>query len=167
MKIMKTSSRNKALKSSARRFKSSTRAAKRRGASIVEFALVMPVALAILIGILESGWMSKNYLAVANAAREGARSAALGKSTSVVKTRVQNAAEPTNVTAANIALQYSTDNGATYPNTMGDVGTQNNAPGGALVRVTVSIQHQSLTRFFPFLSNRTLAVAVTMRREAT
>ena len=161
MKTMRTARRNLDLKSRTRQ------RLQRRGASIVEFALVMPIALAILIGILESAWMSKNYLSVANAAREGARSAALGKTTSVIKTRVQNAAEPVNVPLANISLQYSTDNGTTYPNTMGDIGTQNNAPGGSLVRVTVAIQHQSLTRFFPFLSNRTLAVAVAMRREAT
>lgn len=140
--------------------------AKRRGASIVEFALIVPVVLAILIGILESGWMSKNYLSVANAAREGARSAALGKTTTVIRTRVQNAAYPVNVPTANIVLSYSTDNGATYV-AMGDSGTQNSAPGGSMARVNVSITHQSLTRFFPFLNNRTIAVAVTMRREAT
>lgn len=160
MKTMRTRSRNLLASRTKRGYK-------RRGASIVEFALVMPVALAILLGILESAWMSKNYLSVANAAREGARSAALGKTTTVIRTRVQNAAEPVNVPLANIALQYSSDNGATYANTMGDNGTQNSAPGGSLVRVNVSITHQSLTRFFPFLSNRTIAVAVVMRREST
>jgi Flp pilus assembly protein TadG len=139
---------------------------KRRGASIVEFALIVPVVLAILLGILESAWMSKNYLSVANAAREGARSASLGKTTTVIRTRVQNTAEPVDVPTANIALAYSTDNGATYV-AMGDSGTQNSAPGGSMVRVNIRITHQSLTRFFPFLNNRTIAVAVVMRREAT
>ena len=142
----------------------------RRGTSIVEFALIVPVVLALLIGILESGWMSKNYLSVANAAREGARSAALGKSTTAVKTRVQNAARPINVPAANIVLAYSPNNGTNYY-AVGDTGTgdtaQNDAPAGSMVRVNVSITHQSLTRFFPYLNNRTIAVAVVMRREAT
>ena len=142
----------------------------RRGTSIIEFALVVPIVLALLIGILESAWMSKNYLAVANSAREGARSAALGKSTSVIRTRVQNTATPVTVPTANIALAYSTDNGATYV-AMGDTGTgttaQNSAPAGSMARVTVSITHQSLTRFFPFLNNRNIAVVVVMRREAT
>ena len=138
-----------------------------RGAAIVEFALVVPVILAILLAILESGWMTKNYLAVANSAREGARSASLGKTTTEIRTRIKNTAKPTNVTDGNITLQYSTDNGTTYAYTMGDTGTQNNAPGGSLVRVTVTIAHQSLTRFFPFLNNRNISVAVAMRREAS
>lgn len=139
----------------------------RRGTSIVEFALVVPVVLAILIGILEAGWLTKNYLTLANATREGARSASLGKTTSAIRTRLRNAASPVNVTDANITLQYSTDNGATYAYTMGDSGSNNNAPGGSLVKVTVNVTHQSLTRFFPFLSNRNLGVSVVMRREAT
>lgn len=143
------------------------RLVRRRGAAIVEFALIVPIILAILLAILEFGWMTKNYLSVANSTREGARSASLGKTTTDIRTRIKNAARPTNVTDGNITLQYSTDNGATYPYTMGDTGTQNNAPGGSLVRVTVTIAHQSLTRFFPFLNNRNISVPVTMRRETS
>ncbi len=139
----------------------------RRGQSIIEFALVVPVILALLIGILESAYLGKNYLAIANATREGARSASLGKTTTDIRTRVKNAAAPLTVTDGNITLQYSTDNGTTYAYTMGDSGAQNNATSGSMVRVKVSFTHQSLTRFFPFLSNRTVSVAVAMRREAT
>ena len=89
--------------------------------------------------------------------REGARSASLGKTTTDIRTRIKNAAKPTNVTDGNITLQYSIDNGTTYAYTMGDSGTQNNAPGGSLARVTVTITHQSLTRFFPFLNNRNIS----------
>ncbi len=143
------------------------RFSRRQGTSIVEFALVVPIILAILIGILESAYLGKNYLAIANSAREGARSAALGKTTTDIRTRVKNAAAPLTVTDGNITLQYSTDNGTTYAYTVGDSGTQNSATGGSLVRVKVNFTHQSLTRFFPFLSNRSVSVAVAMRREAT
>jgi Flp pilus assembly protein TadG len=140
---------------------------RRRGAAIVEFALVVPVVLAILIGILESAWLAKVYLTVANATREGARSASLGKPTATVRTRIKNAATPLTIADGNITLVYSTDNGATFPYSVGDSGTQNSAPGGSMVRVTVQVTHQSLTRFFPFLNNRIIAVPVTMRREAS
>ncbi len=143
-----------------------TRTTRRRGASIVEFALVVPIVLAVFIGILESAWLSRTYLSVANATREGARSAALGRSTSTIRTRVQNAAAPLTVATGNITLQYSTDNGSTFV-AMGDTGSYNNAPNASMVRVTVAQPHQSLTRFFPFLNNRTITVRVTMRREAT
>lgn len=140
---------------------------RRRGAAVVEFALIVPVVLALLIGILEAGYLTKVYLSVANATREGARSASLGKITSDIRTRIKSTASPTTLTDGNITLQYSTDNGATYANTLGDSGTTNNAPAGSLIRVTVSKTHQSLTRFFPFLNNRNIAVAVAMRREAS
>jgi Flp pilus assembly protein TadG len=138
----------------------------RRGASIVEFALVVPILLALLLAILESAWFSKNYLAVANAAREGARSASLGRSTSDLRTRIKNAAKPTTVQDAHISFTYSTDNGTTYY-AIGDSGTQNSAPSGSLVRLTMAVPHQSLTRFFPFMNNRTINVSVVMRRETT
>lgn len=140
---------------------------RRRGQSIIEFALIVPVILALLIGILESAYLGKNYLAIANASREGARSASLGKMTTAIRTRVKNAATPLTLSDASIVLQYSLDNGATYPYTMGDTATQNNAPSGSLTRVTVNFTHQSLTRFFPFLSNRSISVPVAMRREAS
>ena len=46
---------------------------RRSGQSLVEFALVLPVLMMILMGIIEFGriWMSQN--AVTNAAREGVR----------------------------------------------------------------------------------------------
>ena len=140
---------------------------RRRGVSVVEFALVVPIILAIMMGILESAWLARTNLTVANATREGARSAAVGRTTSAIRTRVINAAVPMAIASGNITLTYSTDNGATYPYTLSDSGSQNNAPGGSMVRVVVAQPHQSLTRFFPFMNNRTVTMRVTMRREAT
>jgi hypothetical protein len=48
-----------------------------RGAELVEFALAMPILLVVLAGILDMGFLFKNYEVVTNAAREGARMAAL------------------------------------------------------------------------------------------
>jgi len=44
-----------------------------RGAELVEFALVLPVLLLILVAIMDFAFMFKNYEVVTNAAREGAR----------------------------------------------------------------------------------------------
>jgi Flp pilus assembly protein TadG len=138
-----------------------------RGTSIIEFALVVPVLLAVMIAILEAAWLARTHLNIANATREGARSASLGRPVATIRTRVINAAYPITVSSANVALTYSTDNGATYPYTLGDSGTQNNASGGSLVRVTVTQPHRSLTGFFPFMRNRTVTMRVTMRRETS
>lgn len=50
-----------------------------RGQSLVEFALVLPMLLLLVLGVLEFGWILKAEIAVSAAAREGARYAAVGK----------------------------------------------------------------------------------------
>jgi Flp pilus assembly protein TadG len=44
-----------------------------RGAELIEFAVVMPILLLIVAGIIDFGMMFRTYEAVENAAREGAR----------------------------------------------------------------------------------------------
>ena len=52
---------------------------KEHGAAAVEFAIVLPVLVAIVFGIFEFGIAYNNYIALTHAAREGARLAAVGK----------------------------------------------------------------------------------------
>lgn len=49
-----------------------------KGASAVEFAIILPVLVLILFGIFEFGRAYRDYLAITHAAREGARLAAVG-----------------------------------------------------------------------------------------
>jgi Flp pilus assembly protein TadG len=53
-----------------------------RGASAVEAAIVTPVVMALLFGIIELGFVFKDYLAVAGAVRAGVRIAAASPRTS-------------------------------------------------------------------------------------
>ena len=48
-----------------------------RGQAMVEFALVLPVLLALLCGIIDFGWLYYNQITLNNAAREGARYAVI------------------------------------------------------------------------------------------
>lgn len=48
-----------------------------RGAELIEFALVVPMLLLILLGIADFGFMFQRYEVLTNAAREGARVAVL------------------------------------------------------------------------------------------
>ena len=48
-----------------------------RGATIVEFSLIFPILVLIVIGILELGMVFKDYLTVSALSREGARIGAL------------------------------------------------------------------------------------------
>lgn len=138
---------------------------RRRGASIVEFALVVPILIALLMGILEFAMLGRNNLMLANAAREGARTLSLGKTTASAKTRIKSVAATLNIQDSAIALVYSTNDGATYANSVGDNSTNNNAPTGSLIKVALDYPHQSLTKFFPFLNNYRLKTNAAMRRE--
>jgi Flp pilus assembly protein TadG len=67
----------------------STRRRSERGAEIVEFALVLPVLLLIGLGICDFGMLFQRYEIVTNAAREGARAAAVGLSQAQIETVVE------------------------------------------------------------------------------
>ena len=59
------------------------------GAELIEFALVLPMLLLVVLGIAEFGFMFQRYEVITNAAREGARIAVLpGYSTTDVQNRV-------------------------------------------------------------------------------
>lgn len=64
----------------------------KKGQSLVEMALVLPVLLLILTGILDFGFLFNNYLIVSNASREGARSAAVGSTDTEIKNKVNTVA---------------------------------------------------------------------------
>lgn len=44
-----------------------------RGASLVEFAVILPLFLLLIFGIMEAGWFFSQSVELRNAAREGAR----------------------------------------------------------------------------------------------
>lgn len=51
-----------------------------KGQALVEFALILPILLLVVMGILQFGMMLNSYLAISNAAREGARAGIVGSS---------------------------------------------------------------------------------------
>ena len=48
-----------------------------RGAELIELALVLPILLLVIAGIVDFGLLMQRYLTINNAAREGARIAVL------------------------------------------------------------------------------------------
>jgi Flp pilus assembly protein TadG len=54
------------------------RARSERGAELIEFAFVLPVLLLVVAGIIDFGFLFREYEVVTNAAREGARLISLG-----------------------------------------------------------------------------------------
>ena len=60
--------------------------------SLVEFALVLPALVLLVFGALEFGRVTQTLLVVSNAAREGARYAAVGFSEGEIRQKVEEAA---------------------------------------------------------------------------
>jgi len=143
---------------------------RRRGATLVEAAFVVPIFLLMLLGMMEFGWYARNQLMIANAVREGARAASIGRTISEVEERVINSAKPlvvTRGTGGNITLQHSADSGANYvafpANDTTKTPAQNGVPAGNLVRISVDTAHNRLVGF-PVTPSR-LRSQVSMIRE--
>jgi Flp pilus assembly protein TadG len=54
------------------------RSRRERGQALLEFALVVPIFLVLVFGIVDFGWALKTWITVTNSAREGARFGAVG-----------------------------------------------------------------------------------------
>jgi len=93
------------------------------GAELIEFALVLPFLLVIVLGIIDFGLLFQRYYVVTNAAREGARVSVLpGYSDEDVETRVN---------------QYLTAGGLTDPDADTTVGAPVPIPIGGGQCITV------------------------------
>lgn len=81
---------------------------RRRAATIVEFAVVLPLLLTVLFGIMEYGWMFMVRQGLMNAAREGCRVAVLSTSSeSDIVERVNEVVAPLGLTVT-IEMEHAT-----------------------------------------------------------
>ncbi|GAA1429496.1 hypothetical protein GCM10009616_11700 [Microlunatus lacustris] len=83
-----------------------------RGAAAVEFALVAPLLLVVVLGIAEFGRAYDTKAALSQAAREGARALAVGSTPAVARAAARAAAPQLVLADANIAVTPSTCLGA-------------------------------------------------------
>lgn len=82
-----------------------------RGAAVVEFAVVLPLLLTILFGIIEYGWVFMVRQTLQTAAREGCRIAVLQTTTSPytnVLDRVAQVMEPTGLSTYTVTMTHAT-----------------------------------------------------------
>lgn len=63
---------------------------KEEGQAVVEFALVLPLLILLIFGMVDFGWLFYNKIEVNNASREGARYAAIHWNESSVETDTIN-----------------------------------------------------------------------------
>ncbi len=127
---------------------------RRRGAAVVEFAIVVPLLLLMVLGIIEFGRMIMVQQILTNASREGARRAILEQSTADrVKTLVGEYLAGTTVSGATVAVS---------PGDLKSIGF------GDPVTVTVSVPYDRVS-WIPsswFLSGATLSAQSVMHGES-
>lgn len=136
-----------------------------RGAALVEFALVSSLLCLLLFGIIEMGLLFGDQALVGAAAREAARSAAVGDPTATAQSRGISGGAGLALSAANIVLDKSADNGTTWA-ALGNAGTTNDAVSNvSLVRATVTYSHPLVTSLIFTGGTKTLTAKLVMRRE--
>jgi hypothetical protein len=127
-----------------------------RGASAVEFALVAPLLLLLLFGIMESGWTFSHLLEVRHGAREGARLVATAGDDPLWATDALVTAEVCD------RMHFSGDRAATTVTITMPAGRNIGDP----TEILVSSPYNSLTGFTSqFFGNLTLESTVEVRLE--
>lgn len=81
-----------------------------RGAVAVEFALLAPILIMLLLGIMEFGRVYNVQMSLTNAAREGVRSMAINNSQSAARSAAMNAATHLNPPLADGNIAFSATN---------------------------------------------------------
>ncbi len=119
------------------------------GTATVEFALVVPLLLTLLLGIAEFGLLFEDFLILRNAVRAGARAGAVGASTETIAAEVIEAATGHPADSLTITQQFGTYSGGSWSwHPLDDESTPqgvvNNAPSGSYVKVSVSHPHALL-----------------------
>ncbi|HOM72539.1 MAG TPA: pilus assembly protein [Armatimonadota bacterium] len=139
----------------------------KRGAALVEMALIVSLLFVLLFGLIDFGLLLKDYLALSQVSREASRSAAVGSSMATINSRIST-------WCSSVGLDYSdleptivfTDpnTGEVYP--LGDSGTHNDAPMGAMISVTLEYPHQMIAGgLFGVPDNWQLQTTMVTRRE--
>jgi Flp pilus assembly protein TadG len=135
-----------------------------RGVAVVEFALIAPILLLILVGILDLGRAINAYVTVSNAAREGTHYLALHPTAapSAIASVVHQRVVP--LDPARVTVTSSYYNGSSFTAWPASP-TMNPNPTYTPVRVTVSYPWSAATfigQFFPGGSGATFIVSSTV-----
>jgi Flp pilus assembly protein TadG len=117
------------------------------GAAAVEFAIVASLLFMLIFGIIDFGFAFHAWNNTANAAREGARRAAVDSDQSDIVNRTQQAARNLDTTKLTITVECSTNDGVTF----GACLQSDQWQEGDIVRVSVDYLYDLVTPFGAFV----------------
>lgn len=101
----------------------------KRGQSLVETAIVLPLILLLLMGIIDFGLLFNNYIVISNASREAARKGSLGGRDEDIRQLVDNLTGTLDDTKLNVSI---------YP-------AESMRDHGADIKVAISYQNKLIT----------------------
>ena len=116
-----------------------------RGQSLVEFALVLPIFILLLVGILDFGRAIYAYNTISNAAREAARVAIVDQDPAAIRAEAIKQAVSLDLIDADVTIAY-----ANADLTTGAPCNVAAPPNGCVVSVTVDYSYEAAT---PILGN--------------
>ena len=149
----------------------------RVGSVTVEMAIVAPLLIFLLFGIIEMGLVSKNQLVLNSACREAARVAGIGSPTAQITARACAAATTLSADQITAVLEYRSyapDTGWSAWQPLGDTEdlSANAAPTNSQTKVTLTYPHSLITGLMvsgfgadPSTRIVTLQSTVVIRRE--
>lgn len=112
------------------------------GTGTLEFSLVIPVLLIVMLAALDFTRALLAYSTIGNASREGVRYAVLhpASDTARIEQEVESRAGPLSRDALSVVVEYSQDNGATFASWPA---SQSRPPRTVTVRVSVRYPWQA------------------------
>jgi Flp pilus assembly protein TadG len=135
-----------------------------RGAALVEMAVVLPLLVVLLFGIMEAGWLFSQQVEVRHAAREAARVAAVSTqggttvSAGDIRDRACATMDLSNGTVQEIEIVEITSTGGAIGGTGGSIGDN--------ATITITTVYESLTGLLgPIFDGLTVDTSVSFRLE--
>lgn len=77
---------------------------KKKGQSLVEFAIILPILVLIIFGIIEFGLLMNSYIVIQSASREGARIGIVGGTDEDILDSVYTAASNLDINRINVNI---------------------------------------------------------------
>lgn len=135
---------------------------RRRGAATVEAAAVLPFIVLLILGTCDQGQLIIVSQTVSDASREAARFAARYSTNTVAEVDSAAKAYLADFPSTAITTNVADAKGNAIPS-----GDLTSIPTGESVKVEVIVDYDSVRwlAFLPFLDNRAITTATTMRRE--
>ena len=118
------------------------------GSELIELAIVLPILVLIVMGIVDFGFLFQRYEVVTNAAREGARLSVLGGSTGYELADVQSRVQ-----------SYLASGGLTGPSTIEMTNTSETIAGVTMTTRTVTVTYPTQLLYIgPTINLRAVSV---------